>query len=144
MTLTVISVYFSFEKFTQESIVTLKSKLIDKEIAFDKQSLYDFSFDFDYSKSAIVFGLSSYDKLFSELAAEAYNNAKNDAKVIVSATGNKLGELLRVSGCSDKLEGSVNLSDNLNLTGKNLGPLSLDPKRLLVKFSTTYEFAILD
>jgi hypothetical protein len=139
-----IMVYFSLSKFTRESIQKLMNSLVEKEIAFDKSSRFDFDFpsEFTFNKSAIYFGLLSPDKHLETLAVEAFKKAEHDAKIIASSVKKKMVGLVNVTGCGDMLEGNVTLPYKSNLTGKDLGPLTSDPARLMIRFSKDYGFKI--
>ena len=141
---TAITVYFSLSKFSKESILKLMSSLSEKEITFDKGSRFDFGATFEYmlGKSAIYYGLTSTDKQLEILAAEAFNRAEHDAKIIAPAIKKRLVGLINVTGCGDLMEGDVTIPFKSNLTGKNLGPLSSDPSRLMIKFSKDFGFKI--
>jgi hypothetical protein len=139
---TAIMVYFSSKTFSDESILRLKSKLAEKEIAFDKKGLFDFPIDIDMNKSSILFGLMEPDRPLAALASEAYGNARRNAEIIARASNKKLGVIIRIGGCGNDLEGTVNITDKGNLLGRNLGPLSIDPSRLVVKYEKKYEFAL--
>ncbi len=141
--MTTITVYFSLTKFSEENILQLMNILAEKEIAFDKEGLFDLPFEFDLKRSAIFYGLISSDKYFKTLATDVYKKARLKAKIIAEAANKKLGKLMKITGgCGDKLKGSVTLSDRSNLTGKDLGPLSADPSRLVISFSKDFEFKI--
>ncbi len=141
---TIISIYFNLLKFTEDEIIGLRTALSEKEIAFDKNNPFDFSFDYDPNTSAIFFGLKNPNSHLEKLSTEAFENALQKAKIIVQGAHLKLGKLISISGCGSELKGSVDISDRSNLTGKDLGPLSADPNRLLVKFSTNYEFQLME
>lgn len=139
-----ISVYFTLSNFSKDSILRLMNSLAEKEIAFDKSSMFDFDFaaDFAFNKSAIYYGMASSEKYLEALASQAFKKAERDAKIIASAVNKKLSGLVNVTGCGDILEGSVSLPFKTNLTGKDLGPLSADSSRLMIKFSKDFGFRI--
>jgi uncharacterized protein YggE len=141
---TVISIYFNLLKFSEDEIIGLRTALSEKEIAFDKDNPFDFSFDYDTRTSAIFFGLKNPNRHLEKLSTEAFENARRKAGIIAQGASRNLGKLVGISGCSSELKGSVEISDRSNLTGRDLGPLSVDPNRLLVKFSTNYEFELVE
>jgi len=135
-------IFFSFENFTKEKILELRSKLVEKEIAFDEQNPFSFSMEYlDPNQSGIVFGLKNYEVHLESLARKAFERAQKNAATIAKATGKKLGKLIGITGCGGGLEGTVNFAGE-ELVGKELGPLSADPEMLSVKFSKTFEFQI--
>ncbi|MFH2045082.1 MAG: hypothetical protein ABIK92_08035 [Pseudomonadota bacterium] len=103
-----------------------------------------FSFDYDSSTSAIFFGLKNSDIHLEKLSTEAFEKALQKAKIIAQGAHQKLGKLIAISGCSSELKGSVDIFDHSNLTGKDLGQLSADPNRLLIRFSKYYEFELVE
>ena len=139
-----ISIYFALSKFSKESILKLMSSLAEKEIAFDKGSMFDFDLpsEFTFNKSTIYYGVASSDRYLEMLAAEAFKKAENDAKIIASSVNKKLTGLVNVTGCGDALEGNASLPFKSNLTGRDLGPLSTDSSRLIIKFSKDFGFKI--
>lgn len=140
--LTIFTVYFHLSKFDDDKIIKFRTVLSEKEIAFDKNNPFDFSFDFDNSTSAIYFGLEKPDIHLEKLATESFNNALKKAQIISKGAKHKIAKLANISGCSSELKGSVEISDRSNLTGKDFGPLSIDPNRLMIKFSIYYEFQL--
>lgn len=140
---TSISVYFTLTKFTRESILKLTNDLADKDIAFDKNVMFDFPMsDFTFGRSMILYGVSSLDNYLESLAALAFKKAERDAKILSKAVNKKLRGLVNITGCGDLLEGDVSLSFRSNPTAKDLGPLSTDPSRLMIKFSKDFGFKI--
>lgn len=137
-----ITVYFTLTKFDQESILALMNTLAEHEIAFDKQSKYEFDFstEFTVGRSMIYFGLLNSDEQIGALAGEAYRKAEHEAQIVAAATKKKLTSLINITGCGDLIEGNVTMSDNSNLTGKALGPLSSDPTRLMIRLSRDFGF----
>jgi uncharacterized protein YggE len=140
--LTTFTVYFRLLKFTEDELIKFRTILSEKEIAFDKENPFDFSFDYDKNTSAIFFGLIDPNRHLKKLSAEAFGNALKKAEIISKGAEQNIGKLWSISGCSSDLQGSVEVSDRSNLTGKDLGPLSVDPNRLMIKFSTYYEFEL--
>jgi hypothetical protein len=140
--ITTMMVYFTSANFSDDSILRLKSKLADKEIAFDKNGLFDFPSSIDMNNSTVVFGLKEPNRLLAALASEAYVNARRNAEIIARASNKALGGTVSIGGCGCDLEGTVTISDKGNLLGKDLGPLSVDPSRLVVKYEKKYEFAL--
>jgi hypothetical protein len=141
--ITDIYVYFSTEHFSEDKILQFKTIMAEKEIAFDKKSLFDFSIDFDIRKSSIFFGLKEPSQYLEKLAAEAYFKAKEKAMKIAKASNVKIGKLEKISGCGQDLEGTISISNINSLVGRDLGPLSADPNRLTIKFKKDYEFEII-
>lgn len=141
---TTITVYFSLTKFTPESILKLMNTLSEQEIAFDKGSRFDFetTLDFNFTKSAIYFGVKNTDDHLSALAAAAFKKAEHTANILAQAFKKKVTGLLNVTGCGDLLEGSMSIPFKSNITGKDLGPLSGDPSKLMIKFSKDFGFKI--
>ncbi len=139
-----ISVYFTLTNFSKESTLKLMSSLAQKEIAFNKGSMFDFDLpsEFTFNKSAIYYGVANSDKYLETLASTAFKQAERNAKIIASSVNRKLSGLVNVTGCGDILEGSASLPFRSNLTGKDLGPLSTDPSRLIIKFSKDFGFKI--
>jgi hypothetical protein len=137
-----ILVYFTLTSFSDESILDLKSRLAEKEIAFDKESLFDFTSGFSIKTSSILFGIKEPSNYLGELASEAFDTARKKAAIIAAASDQKLGDLFRISGCGDDLEGTVSISDINTLVGKDLGPLSTDPNRLVIRYKKKYKFLI--
>lgn len=139
-----ITVYFVLTNFNRESILTLMNTLAEKEIAFDKNSRFEFDFytEIDVGHSGIYFGILNSDKQLGILSGEAYRKAEHDAKVIAAAIKKKLIGLKSITGCGDLMEGNVTMSGKWNLTGKVLGPLSSDPSRLMIRFSKDFGFKI--
>lgn len=131
-------------KFDDDKIVKLRTILSEKEIAFDKNNPLDFSFDYDNSTSAIYFGLENPDIHLEKLATESFDKAFNKAQIISKGAQHKIVKLHNISGCSSELKGSVEISDRSNLTGKDFGPLSIDPNRFMIKFSIYYEFQLMN
>ncbi|NOZ68097.1 MAG: SIMPL domain-containing protein [Deferribacteres bacterium] len=141
--LTVMTVYFSLTKFSAEKILQMMNILAEKEIAFDKEGLFDLPFEFDLKRSAIFYGLVDPDKYFETLATDVYRKARTKAEIIAKAANRRLGKLVNITGgCGDRLQGSVTLSGRSDLTGKDLGPLSADPSRLVISFSKNFEFKL--
>ena len=141
---TIISIYFNLLKFSEDEIINLRTALSEKEIAFDKDNPFEFSFDYNPSTSAIFFGLQNPNRHLEKLSRQAFENALRKANIIAQGANRNLGKLISISGCSSELKGSVQISDRSNLTGRDLGPLSVDPNRLMVKFSTNYEFELVE
>lgn len=139
-----ISVYFTLTKFSKESILKLMNSLAQKEIAFDKGSMFDFDLpsEFTFNKSAIYYGVANSDKYLKTLVSDAFKKAERNAKIIASSVNKNLSGLVNVTGCGDILEGNASLPFKSNLTGKDLGPLSTDPSRLIIKFSKDFGFKI--
>ncbi len=139
-----ISVYFVLTNFSKDTILKLMNSLAEKEIAFNKSSMFDFEFatDFAFNKSAIYYGMTSSAKYLETLAAEAFRKAESNAKIVAAAVGKKMTGLVNVTGCGDMLEGAVSVPFKTNLTGKDLGPLSADSERLAIKFSKDFGFRI--
>jgi len=139
---TYITVYFALTNFSSESILTLMSKLAEKEIAFERNSKlgFDYSTEYIVGKSAIYFGILNSDKQLGILAWEAYQKAEHDAQIIAAAIKRKLIGLINITGCGDLMEGNVTMPDKSNLTGKVLGPLSSDPMRLMIRLSKDFGF----
>jgi len=139
-----ISVYFTLSKFTKESILKLMNALAEKEIAFNKSSMFDFDFaaDFAFNRSAIYFGMTDGANHLEKLAAEAFRKAEGHAKILAKAVNRKMTGLVNVTGCGDIPEGAVTVPFKTNLTGKDLGPLSADSERLAIKFSKDFGFRI--
>lgn len=139
---TSVHVFFTLERFTKEKILKLRTALAEKEIAFDKSNPFSFESEYlDPNQSAIVFGLKNPQVHLETLASKAYKKALINAKTIAKATDIKLGKLIGISGCGSGLKGTVTFPGE-DLIGKELGPLSADPERLSIKFSTTFEFRI--
>jgi len=139
---TTIMVYFTSPNFSDESILRLKSKLAEKEIAFDKNGLFDFSSSIDLNSSTIVFGLKDPNRLLAAVASEALVNARRNAEIIAKASNKSLGGVVSIGGCGCDLEGTVSMVGNGNLVGRDLGPLSADPNRLVVKYEKNYGFEL--
>jgi hypothetical protein len=137
-----ISVYFVLTNFTKDSILKLMNSLADKEIAFNKSNMFDFATDFVFNKSAIYYGMTSSAKYLKTLAAEAFRKAEGNAKIVAAAVGKKITGLVNITGCGDMLEGAVSVPFKTNLTGKDLGPLSADSDRLMIRFSKDFGFGI--
>ena len=139
-----ISVYFVLTNFSKDSILKMMNALAEKEIAFNKGSMFDFEFatDLAFNKSAIYYGMTDSSKYLKTLAAEAYRNAEGNAKILATAVGKKVNGLINITGCGDLLEGAVSVPFKTNLTGKDLGPLSADSERLAIKFSKDFGFKI--
>jgi uncharacterized protein YggE len=136
-----IFIFFSALEFSDQNIVKLKSTLAEHEIAFNKSNLFDLSPTFDINKSSILFGMQTPFHHLEGLSREAYKDALHKAEVIVKSTIWNNLRLLKISGCGASLEGPVS-TDNINeQIGKDLGPLSVDPGKLVIKFSNNYEFA---
>jgi hypothetical protein len=138
---TAIMVYFSSSNFSDESILRLKNRLAEKGIAFDKNGLFDFSASIDMNNSTIVFGLKEPNHLLAALASEAYVNARRNAEIIAKSSNKALGDIASIGGCGCDMEGTVTISDKGNLLGRDLGPLSVDPSRLVVKYDKKFEFS---
>jgi hypothetical protein len=139
---TSMMVYFTSSNFSEDSMLRLKSKLAEREIAFDKNGLFDFPMDIDMNKSSILFGLKEPNQLLATLASEALLNARRNAEIIAKASNRTLGDIFSIGGCGCDLEGTVTITDKGNLLGKDLGPLSVDPSRLVVKYDKKYEFML--
>ncbi|MEW6417726.1 MAG: SIMPL domain-containing protein [Nitrospirota bacterium] len=141
---TATTVYFSLSNFSDENILKLMNALSEKGIAFDKSSMFEFDMPFEYTfnKSAIFYGVMNSDKYLETLALEAYKKATLQARLISQAVDKKLGKLVNITGCGEALTGGTTLPDQFNLTGKNLGPLSVDSSRLTIKFSKDFGFRI--
>ncbi len=139
-----ISVYFVLTNFSKDSILKMMNALAEKEIAFNKGSMFDFEFatDFAFNRSAIYYGMTDSSKYLKTLVAEAYRNAEGNAKILATAVGKKVTGLTNITGCGDLLEGAVSVPFKTNLTGKDLGPLSADSERLAIKFSKDFGFKI--
>lgn len=137
---TAIMVYFSSSNFTDESILRLKNRLAEKGIAFDKNSFFDLTTSIDMNNSTIVFGLKEPNHLLAALASEAYVTARKNAEVIAKSSNKILGDIASIGGCGCDMEGTVTISDKSNLLGRDLGPLSVDPSRLVVKYDKNFAF----
>jgi uncharacterized protein YggE len=137
---TSIFVYFPALGIEEQNIVKLKSTLAEHEIAFNKSNIFDFTQNFDINKSSILFGLQTSSHYLESLSREAYREARQKAEVIAKSTNRNNVTVLKISGCGASLEGPVNASNINEHIGKDLGPLSADPGRLVIKFSSDYEF----
>jgi uncharacterized protein YggE len=137
---TSIFIYFSALEFSDQNIVKLKSRLAEHEIAFNKSNIFDLSSSFDTNKSSILFGLQTPFHHLEGLSREAYKDARQKAEVIAKSMNWNNIRVLKISGCGASLEGPVSTSNINEQIGKDLGPLSVDPGKLVIKFSSDYEF----
>jgi len=136
-------IFFSLDTFTKEIVLTLRSKLAEKKLAFDDSDPLAM-FDFGYvrpGQSVILFGLADPSIHLKALAKQAHDKARANAEVIALASNTKIGKLIGIAGCGGGMEGSVEAPDQ-ELIGRELGPLTNDPERLSISFSKTFEFQI--
>lgn len=136
-----VFVYFSVNKFTEGDILKFKSALAEKKIAFNKSNLFNFSI-FDINQSSILFGVQNPVHHLENLSKDAYENAFQKAKIISKSSGKKIVGIKKISGCGECLEGPVNIAEINKYMGADLGPLTLDPNRLVIKYEKKYEFEI--
>ncbi len=146
--ITVMSLYFSLDEFTPESIIEFKDKLAETGVYFSTANRpIGYGFENEYGRTTILFGLSNKDDLLAKLTKESYEKAKRDATIMAEATGNKIGQLQKLTCCKNELTGSFVLDswrESPALTGRELGPVSLDPERLQVTFSSDFIFNIIE
>jgi hypothetical protein len=137
----IINVFFSIPDYQKNEIEKLKSDLAKNKIAFDKHEPYSFYYRTDLDKNFILFGLKEPSPHLESLAASAFEIAQQDADVIAQSTGKNVGDLIGISGCGGQLEGTTDFDDSVWI-GKSLGPLSIDPDRLNIKFKKSFEFQL--
>ncbi|MBI4698563.1 MAG: SIMPL domain-containing protein [Nitrospirae bacterium] len=138
---TIISVYFGISEFRDEQILVLKDKLSEKNIAFDKKSSF-MSETLGQDSSIIYYGINDPDIYLGQLIASAHEKAKKQAEIIAKALNKKVGDIMKISGCGSVIEGTVDIYDKSLSTGKDLGPLSADSKKLVIKFDKDFEFEL--
>jgi hypothetical protein len=137
----IINVFFSIPGYQKETIEKLKSSLAENKIAFDKHERYSFYYQTYLDSSFILFGLKDPGPHLESLAKSAFEVAQHDADVIAQSTGKNIGDLIGISGCGGSLKGTTDFDDSVWI-GKNLGPLSIDPDRLNIKFEKSFEFEL--
>jgi len=137
---TVINAYLTFKKLPESDMIKLQGKLAENKIAFSEKNIYDYFSSLNLEGDAVFYGLKEPFVQLKLLSKPAYDNARLHAMAIAEGAGKKLGKISSITTCGSCLEGESSLNEASGKVGKDLGPLSFDPNRLVIKYSADYYF----